>query len=228
MTYRWKVDSPESLVQLIAANYLRYGYFWYVTGYVRPDKEIKTVASRLIEKYRIDISERQRTHDKSKGIARVQVIFYSRWFILLVTEGNHQIKQAASKGGEGDAVRDCRRNPIRFEGYSISYRRASTTSPGESEPRWHAHVKIDAPTYRQLKQQFAKRACNRSVRVLARDFEKVPYARYAPVRRQLLCIWRQTNRLRASRGLEAVPKKSLQLRRSPVKVYAEAVHEVGH
>ena len=115
------------------------------------------------------------------GLANLQYIRYRNWFLLLATEGHHPFKQQ-----ERNQIRDCRRVPIKFEGYSISYRRSGVTPKGGGPPKWHACVRIDPPTYKQLKAFFRDRACHRSVENLAADFARVPYARYAPVRRQLL------------------------------------------
>ena len=57
-----------------------------------------------------------------RGLANMQYIRYRNWFLLLVTEGHHPFKQQ-----ERNRIRDCRRYPIKFEGYSISYRRSGVS-----------------------------------------------------------------------------------------------------
>ena len=42
MAYRCKAATPESVVQLIAASYLRHGYYWYVTGTIPDGKDPST------------------------------------------------------------------------------------------------------------------------------------------------------------------------------------------
>ena len=111
--------------------------------------------------------------------------------------------------------------PIKFEGYSISYRRSGLTPPGGGPPKWHACVRIDNPTYRQLKAFFLDRACHRSADNLAADFARVPYARYAPVRRQLLTIHRAVNEARARTGFSPVPIAALRLRRAIVQPFGD-------
>lgn len=222
MAYRCVASSPEALVQQLAVSYIRHGYWWYVTGWIKKSKDPREVDRKLIEKYGIDISERERARRKRSGLANMHYIRYGRWFVLLASEGHHQFKQQGARGGEKEQIRDCRRVPIKFEGYSISYRRAGYTPPGGGEPKWHSHVQIDRPTYRQLKAFFLDRACHRSVERLAADFARVPYARYAPVRRQLLNILRAVNDARARRGFQSVPHTALKLRRKPVRVFAEA------
>lgn len=221
MAYRCEAASPESVVQLIAASYLRHGYFWYVTGHIPSGKNPRDVDRKLIDKYGIDVSEWERSRRKKQGLANAQYLRYGDWFILMVTEGHHHLKAPAAKGGEKEQLRDCRRIPIRFEGYAISYRRAGVTPKGGSAPKWHAHVRIDGPTYRGMKAHFLNIACHRSPENLSRELAAIPYARYAPIRRQLLTLLRQVNAARQQMGYAILPHSVLRLRRSPVKVYRE-------
>ena len=95
-----------------------------------------------------------------------------------------------------------------------------TNAPkGGGPPKWHACVRIDGPTYRQLKAFFVERACHRSLDNVAAEFARVPYARYAPVRRQMLTILRAVNDKRAEMGFGPVPHSALLLRRHVVKPF---------
>ena len=214
MQYRCVASSPEGLVQQVAVSYLRHGYWFYVSGWIKRGKDPEQVDRKLIDKYQIAIGERERTARKRRGLANLQYIRYRNFFLLLATEGHHPFKQE-----ERNQIRDCRRVPIRFEGYSISYRRSGVTPKGGGPPKWHACVRIDPPTYKQLKAFFRDRACHRSVENLAADFARVPYARYAPIRRQLLTILRAVNDARARMGYELVPHAALRLRRQIVRPF---------
>ncbi len=225
MKYRYEAATPESVVQLIAASYLRHGYYWYVTGTIPTSKDPSHIDRKLIEKYGIDVSEWERTRRKKNGLANAQYIRFRHWFIILVTEGHHPLKSPTRQGGEKEQLRDARRVPIRFEGYSISYRRSGVTPKGvdpkdDSVRKWHAHVRIDEPTYRTLKVHFVDRACHRSAENLAKELAAIPFARYAPIRRQLLTILRLVNEARKPVGFDSLPYSVLNLRRAPVKVYA--------
>lgn len=227
MSYRCLAQTPQSVVQLIAASYLRHGYYWYVTGTIPEGKDPGAIDQKLIEKYGIDVSEWERTRRKKSGLANVQYLRFDRWFILMVTEGHHPLKAPTRKGGEKEQLRDARRVPIRFSGYSISYRRSGITPKGadpihDSTRKWHAHVRIDEPTYRKLKAHFLDLACHRSVENLAGELSAIPFARYAPIRRQLLTLLRRINEARKPMGYELVPYSALNLRRAPVKVYADS------
>ena len=209
MEYRCVATSREGLVQQVAVSYLRHGYWFYVTGRIKPGKDPRAIDRKLIDKYDIAQGEKARAARKRRGLANMQYIRFENFFFLLATEGHHAFKQE-----ERTQIRDCRRVPIRFEGYSISYRRSGLTPAGGGEPKWHACVRIDGPTYKQLKDYFVDQACHRSVANLASDFARVSFARYAPVRRQLLNIHRAVNEARSRMGYDPVPNSALRLRRT--------------
>jgi len=206
-------------VQLIAASYLRHGYYWYVTGSLPKDKDHAAIDRKLIAKYEIDITEWARSQRRKKGLANAHYLRFNDWFILLVSEGHHKLKQPSKLGGEGESIKDCRRVPIKFEGYSISYRRSGVIEQGALSPKWHAHVRIDNERYNELKCHFEFMAVHRSPEHLAFEFSKVPFVRYAPIRRQLLNILRSVNKLRQQRGFELLPFHVLDLKRKPIKVF---------
>ena len=56
MSHLCETTSVEGLVQLLACNFLPHGYWFYVTGVVPPAKDPRTVDTKLVEKYRIDLS----------------------------------------------------------------------------------------------------------------------------------------------------------------------------
>jgi len=221
MKYQCEATSPEAVVQLIAASYLRHGYYWYVTGRVPDGKPPDRVDRKLIDKYGIDISEWQRSRRRKQGLANAHLLRHDRWFILMLTEGHHSIRGPIAKGGEGEHVKDCRRNPIRFAGYSISYRRSGVAIAGGGPVKWHAHVRIDSETYANLKAHFEAIAIHRTVQHLAQEFASIPFARYAPIRRQLLNLLRLVNDRRKQHAYEPLPYEVLKLRRSPVKCYVD-------
>ncbi len=214
MKYRCVAASPEGLVQQVATSYLRHGYWFYVTGCAKAGVDLEALDQKLIEKYGIALGERERTARKRRGLANMQYIRFGNWFLLIATEGHHPFKQAERK-----VIQDCRRIPIKFEGYSLSYRQSGLTPVGGGPRTWHSSVRIDDATYKQLKGFFLDRACHRSVENLSNDFARLPYARYAKVRRQLLDILRDVNEARDRMGYEAVPHQALRLRRKIVKPF---------
>lgn len=220
MEYRYLPESPDGVVQLIAASYLRHGFYWYVTGRVPEGKDARIIDQKIMEKYGIQISEWQRAQRKKRGLANAHYIRFQNWFIILVSQGHHQIKKPAKLGGDLENLKDCRRAPIRFEGYSISYRRSGISEPGAGGPKWHAHVRIDATTYGELTAYFESIAVHRSGENLAFEFSRLKFARFAPVRRQLLNLLRQVNRMRSQAGFEELASSCLRLKRTPITVFS--------
>ena len=125
MSYRYIATTPEGLVQQVAVSYLRHGYWWYVTGRIPAMKPPEVIDQKLLSKYEIAITERQRAYRKQRGLANMQYIRYGDWFLLLVSDGHHAFRQQERK-----QIRDCRRYPIHFEGYSLSYRRGESLRKG--------------------------------------------------------------------------------------------------
>jgi hypothetical protein len=212
--YRCAATSVEGFVQQIACCYLRHGYWWYVTGWIPPGKDPESVDAKLIEKYGIGVSESTRSRRKRLGYANLQYIRYGRLFVILATEGGHHFKVE-----EGDSLRDIRKAPIKFEGYSISCRRGGWTEKGETAGRWHSHVEIERETYKELRDYFLYLAAHRSAENLALAFYRIPFEGYAPVRRQVLNIFRAANRVRKTAGYQVLPKDVLPLRRRVVKPF---------
>lgn len=52
-----------------------------------------SIALIAVAKYEIDISERQRADRKQRGLANMQYIRFDRWFLLLITDGNHRFRR---------------------------------------------------------------------------------------------------------------------------------------
>lgn len=214
--YRCVATSAAGLVQQVAVSYLRHGYWYYVTGHIPENKDPGSVDRKLLTKYDINITERQRAYRKQQGLANMQYIRFEHWFILLITDGHHPFKQE-----EKQQIRDCRRHPIKFEGYSISYRRSGLTPTGGGEPKWHSCVRIDNKTYRELRAYFLHYATRRSSEWLAQEFANLPFTRFAPIRRQLLTLVRVVNKARQSIGYEMIPDSALRLRRKIVRPFDE-------
>jgi hypothetical protein len=218
----------EGFVQQLASSYLRHGYWRYVCGVIPEWKDPSTVDEKLIRKYEIGISESTRARRKRLGKANLQYIRFERFFVILATEGTHPFFQI-----EAGAIRDIRRVPIKFHGYSISYRPGGRTRAGEPDPRWHSHVEIMRERYKEIRDHLLELAVHRSVNKLVLEFYRLPFEPYAPVRRQMLNLLRAVNRVRKTAGYDLLPKEVLPLRRRVVKPFgcraepSEELQEVG-
>lgn len=214
MRYRAETTSLEGFVQQIACCYLRHGYWFYVTGYIPPDKDARAIDHKLISKYGIGVSESTRSRRKRLGRSNLQYLRHQRLFVIMATKGQHEFFDF-----EFRSIHDIRHVPLKCCGYSISYRRGGRTRSGERDAKWHAHVEIERRRYLELKSHFLDMAVYRSVENLALAFYQIPFEPYAPVRRQLLNIWRAVNRARQKAGYQPVPVEVIPLRRRIVRPF---------
>ena len=138
----------------------------------------------------------------------------------MATKGEHRFFQEEAK-----AIRDIRRVPIRYAGYSISYKPGGRKKDGSRDDKWHSHVAIDRQQYLCLRAWFAARAHRDSAKKLALAFYQLPIAPYAPVRRQLLMLLREVNRVRKTSGKKKLPSEILPLRRRVVRPFGKRKQE---
>jgi hypothetical protein len=185
--YRCEATSVEGFVQQLAVSYLGNGYWFYVVGEVPEGKDPRRVDEKLVTRYQIDLSKWARARRKRAGLANLQYLRFGRFFVLLATHGAHRFFEEAS-------VRDARRTPIRFRGYSVSYRGG------------HPHVRIEQEEYKRLKAYFLDLAPHRSAERLAGELARLPFEPYAPIRQQMLAVLRAINRERKRAGFELVPR----------------------
>ena len=177
-------------------------------------KDPAQIDDKLIRRYEIALSESTRRRRKKLGKANLQYLRFDRLFIIIATTGAHEFRQL-----ESGAIRDIRRVPIKFHGYSISYRPGGRTRSGEADPRWHAHVEIERERYKEIRDSLVDMAVHRSVKSLALEFYQLPFEPYAPIRRQMLNLLRAVNRKRKAAGFDLLPKEVLPLRRRIVKPF---------
>jgi hypothetical protein len=205
--YRCEAASPEAFVQQLACNLVNHGYWHYVAAEIPPGKDPRVVDAKLIAGYGLELSKWARARRKAKGKAKLSYLRYGRFFVLVATEGEHLFLRR-----EGN-VRDIRRQPIHFHGYSIGCSRGS-------DGRYHASVKIRAEAANELLAYFVGLATHRSKEKLVAEFQKIRFVPYARVRRQLLKLLRLVNDRRQMCGFDPVPMSALKLRRQIVRVFA--------
>ena len=161
MEYRCVATSVEGFVQQLAVAYVTHGYWFYVMGQVPEDKNPAAVDRKLVERYGIAISKWVRARRKRQGLANMQYLRYERSFVLLATRGRHEFFQR-----EQGAIRDIRRVPIKFAGYSISCRKGR-------DGRWHASVRIRAEEYKNLKAYLVNLAAVGTRVRLTKEFDEL-------------------------------------------------------
>ena len=200
--YHAEATSIAAFVQHLAVSYLANGYWFYVRGVIPGNKDPRVVDAKLVDRYRIDISKWARVRRKRAGLANLQYLRFERTFLLLATHGVHRFFEE-----EKPTIRDARRVPIRFRGYSISYRGG------------HAHVRIAQERFQELKSYFTELATRRPKEVLEEELGRIPFEPYAPVRRQLLTLLRAVNRARKEQGLASVERSCFRFKRRIYRVF---------
>lgn len=205
MQYRCEATSVAGFIQQVAVGYLARGYYFYVPGRVPEQKDPRVVDRKLVEKYGVDVSRWERVRRKRLGLANVQYIRHDRFFLLMATHGQHRFYKE-----EGTQIRDARRSPVRYVGYSLSVRQGRVC------------VRIDLNEYRQLKAWLLELARRGRSEAVAAAFEQLPFAPYKPVRRQLLSIWRAVNGERRQAGLGPVGIECVPWRRRIVVPLGES------
>ncbi len=207
MVYRCEAMTADGFVQQLATNLVNKGYWHYFASRIPDRKNPMATDAKLIGHYGLDIDKFQRARRKRQGHASVAYLRYGRVFVLLATAGEHKIF------GE-HAMRDVRRQPIHFNGYSIGCGKGS-------DGKYHASVKVHADAFKELLAYFLDLAVRRSPDSLTAEFQAIRFVPYARVRRQLLRVVRETNERRKATGFETLPFSVLNLRRVPVKVFAD-------
>jgi hypothetical protein len=208
MPYRCVATTMAGFIQQLAVAYVSNGYWFYVTGRIPDGKDPAQIDQRIIDRYCIDVSKWTRARRKKLGLANVQYLRYLRFFVIVASRGEHPFFEA-----EGSQIRDIRRKPLGFSGYSIGCCR------GRGGGRLHASVRIQRQVCRQLKEKFVARALQPTVEEIVRDLRGLDYEPYARVRYQLRGILRAVNSRRETAGLELVPWQALRQRRSPLRPF---------
>lgn len=222
MKYRCIAKSRSGFVQQLAVQYVTHGYWWYVAGWIPEKKDPESVDERLVERYDITPHQSERWRRKKQGRANLQYLRFGRSFVLIASKGEHLFYGPADRGGESQkklvwkgerrsrtqsleevAIRDIRKHPLQFEGYSIGWRNG------------HPSVRIAHSVYVREKAHLEEMATRRRTESMVELIRKrVGYFEpYAPVRDQLLCIIRAVNRRRVLAGYERLPDNTLRLRR---------------
>lgn len=226
LEYRCEVVSAVGFVQQLASAYLPHGYWFYVLGEIPEHKDPLEVDAKLISKYGIAVSRQTKARRKQRGLANLHYLRFDRTFVLLATHGKHPFHEEEKRN-----IRDVRRVPIKFAGYSISVKRggykrkASPSSPAIRDNKLRVRVQIGREEYRELKAYLLDIAPHRDVEQLEHALYTLPYEPYAPVRQQLLNLVRLVNKVRKAARKAPVSPKVLRYRRQIVKPFEQLEEE---
>lgn len=208
MEYRCVATSVAGFVQQLAVAYVAHGYYFYVAGVIPEHKDPAKTDEKILRQYGIAVSRWTRSRRKRAGEANVQYLRHGQFYVIIANHGEHPFFEA-----EGKRVKDIRKAPVLFMGYSIGCRRE------RGGGKYHASVRISREDFRRLKAHFERLAVKESVEDLAADLHGLPFEPYAPVRDQLRRILRAVNRRRRLAAFELVPREALRLRRAPVRPF---------
>jgi len=202
MDYRYETTTVSGFVQQLAMCYLEHGYWFYVQGTIPESKDLAKVDEKLLNKYQVSVSKFQRCRLKQKNVSGIQYLRYERTFLLLATKGIHDFFKE-----ESEVIKDVRREPIKFRGYSIGYNNG------------HPTVSLARDTYRNLHAYFLELAVHRSADCIAQEIKKLPYEGYPSVIWQLSAILKAVNKRRKAAGFAPVPSSCLPGRRHICKAF---------
>ncbi len=220
MEYKYEVTNLVGYLQRVATHLLPKGYYFFVQGIVPEGKEPSALDEKLLAKYEVVKTEGARRWRKQQGLGNVQYVRFGKSWILMATHGDHPIRE-----GEGTNLKDVRRVPIRIGEYSVYVKRGNflkKQSPDKSakpDGKWRVRVLIAREPYRELCAYFLSIACRRRAETLSDELFALPYVPYAPVRKQLLKLFRLINAKRQAAGFVKVPATCLRFKREIVRAF---------
>ena len=199
------------------------GYRYFVQGEVPERKEPAAIDAKLLVKYDLRKTRRQRAYRKSRGLPNGHYFRHGTTWIVMAT--SREFFLAVDKK---ERVLDLRESPIRAFGYSLSLRRDGSAMR-RGEHRYRASVRLDLETYRELRAYLEDLALQRSKERLAAEFwrESSRWQAYAPVHRQFRAILRRVNERREKAGYELVPASCVRRYRNHPKHFSSDVAREG-
>lgn len=227
---RHEIGSIDGMVAILV-NLIAKGYRYYFVGRCESHEKWVALDERIMEYYNANLPKWTRERHKKKGLSNFRYLRFQEWFILLATEGT------AAKFWEEDRarIRDVRNTPIRFKGYSVSYRQGGWKDRRlwkdplvrERDMKWHVRVQLDSETYSGVKAYFLNIATHREASFLANEFLDLTFQPYRPVREQLFSILRAVNRDRHLAGYQRIPASVIRFKRRIVRAFVrEEVPEI--
>lgn len=227
MEYRFEAKSITGFVQMLASNYLPHGYWFYVTGRVPSGKSASALDSKILSKYEVLQSRQQRARRKLQGKANLHYLRFEDFFVLLATHGTHLFYEAEEK-----SIRDIRKTPLKFRGYSLSVRKGGFLKKevgeeqAKADHRLRVRVMVAKLEYLNLTAYLLDLAAHRSSEALEKVLWNLPFEPYAPIRKQLLRLLKSINKKRAAMGYEKLSPDCIRYRREIVKPFEDEA-EVG-
>ena len=190
--YHAQTTSRAGFLRMLTANYLPSEYLRYSHGHFKDEGHARRTELEIICRYDLALSKDQRYRRKKSGRSNLQFLRYRRFFLFVATPGDHGFHLRHAD------LRDFRRQPLHFEGYTVSYRAA------------HSCVRLAPKTESKLRAYFLAIALNRRASQLAREFRSLPWLPYGPVVEQEMSILEAVNDKRKRRGYALVPESCIR------------------
>lgn len=203
--YRCEATTVTGFIQQLACAYLRSGYVRAACGILPDGKDAISFDEKQIKRYRLDeTSARMRWQRRRAGLARVQYLRHGRVFVVLATDGEHDVFERE----EGRIARDLRERPLLAFGYSLRVANG------------HVQVRIAEREYRTFAAEVLYLASREPMAdKIARLFRRLPYESYAPVRGQIFGLLAAVNKQRKRAGFGLVPSDAIRKRRRIVRPF---------
>ena len=210
--YQCEAKSVDAFIaQLI--RYVASGHYFYLTGRIPDRKDAAAVDRKLVELYGIAKPRWARARRRLAGTAGIHYLRHGRLFVLIATHGKHPFFE-----DHATSFCDVRRQALHVGGYAVRY------TYSVREQRWKVFVRLDRETYRNLRAQMldmALRASYRAPDALEREFRRLHWQPYEPVRRQLAAIVKAVNRKRRHAGCRPISLSSVPTMRRISSVFVE-------
>jgi len=226
--YRYEATSVAGFLSQLV-RYIQGGHYFYFACTLPPDADPQAVDRKLLALYDV-VQPRWKRKTRSRGDRpSVHYLRHERFYVLLSTHGREEVGGEVRPGrlfvDHSKTIRDVRRTALKFRGYSVRY------TYSETHKRWKVFVRLDREAYRAIRTSMtsaATRARYRQPAVLEHEFAKLALEPYGPVRKQLLAILKEVNRLRRRAGLSQINSRCIRRMRSrPVKVFFDATEPIS-
>jgi hypothetical protein len=181
---RYRATSIDGLVQYLATNLFCKGYRYFSLFEIPPGKDPLEIDSRLIGRYRCNLSSQTRAAWNKLGFSVVRYVRLERIAILVARR-----KTGLFREMEGSNIRDIWRTPLQVGEYSIRY------------VRQRVSVNMSFAKYKELRAFCDEWACRRDDEFWARFFWNFPVRNYKPVVRIAHRLLKRVNTRRRQAGL---------------------------
>lgn len=210
--YLYKCEKLEGFLQQLAVAYVSNGkYFYYYSDVVKAGRKPEATDRFWVEEFGVGISRWAKARRRQKGLANYQYIRWGRFYVLLVSRGDRsELPERVRK-----RLRDCRRSPIRFSCYRVSYKpdRSSQKTLKRKgrvgKPEGHVSVALTEREYEKLSARAMEIALG-EIHQVEQFFKNLEYTPFKPIQQQTRQVWRKVNRERKSAGLEPLSEQCLK------------------